>query len=459
MATPSLRLSKQTLTPLLRHRQPPPLRLLPHLTVRHQSTAHHLPSSSTNVTPPTAAATTATTRLPPLGRLPAASLVRALLLHSVTANPTLLKMGTKVLMSQVGNMERGPVKWVVDASFYAQFCAGSTEAQVRATVASLRSLGFSGAILNYAREVSLSDTPSAHTQSAQISQWLDGTLKTISYSDAGSYIAIKYSGAGHSSLPLLLSRTPCTTNPQLADALTAICSAAADKGVKLLMDAEQSHLQPGVDAWTLALMRRFNTAGRAVVYNTYQMYLRRAPEVLAAHVAAARAEGFTLGVKLVRGAYLASDPRELIHATKADTDAAYDGALRYLMTGEDTKGHGVDLMVATHNKTSVTVARELMRANTGVGELSFAQLMGMADELSLGLVAEGEGDPAMGEKEGEKAAKQEKVKVYKYAAWGTTAECVRYLVRRAEENLDAVGRSAENRAAVWGEVKRRVVGA
>lgn len=198
----------------------------------------------------------------------------------------------------------------------------------------------------------------------------------------------------------------------------------------------------------------------------------------------ARRENFTLGVKLVRGAYLGSDPRHLIHETKDDTDKAYNEAIRLMLTGSPhslpmwylptasspAASSGtffdvpvrsllvgervkVDLVVACHNKDSVSKVLALRRSMTaeqcGVGELVFAQLMGMADELSLGLVAEGSREMRDDDFE---------VKVYKYAVWGSTQECVRYLLRRAEENKDAVARSSENRKAVMEEVWRRIRG-
>ncbi|PWW79121.1 FAD-linked oxidoreductase [Tuber magnatum] len=111
-----------------------------------------------------------------------------------------------------------------------------------------------------------------------------------------------------------------------------------------------------------------------------------------------------------------------------------------------SKGTGkIDLVVASHNRRSVELALSLRRQlglNSDVGELTCAQLMGMADELSLGLLS--------GRLDGEE------IKVYKYAVWGTTQECVKYLVRRAEENKDAVSRSFENRAACMKEIWRRM---
>ena len=178
-------------------------------------------------------------------------------------------------------------------------------------------------------------------------------------------------------------------------------------------------------------------------------------------------------MKLVRGAYLHTDPRHLIHNTKEDTDRAYDDTIRLLLTGSPTpkpvrasfydepmarllpEGIGkADLVVASHNRESIELALSLKREfgapiddphnptlGIGVGELTCAQLMGMADELSFDLLSKSDGQD---------------VKVYKYAVWGTTHECVRYLVRRAEENKDAVSRTSENMAACMKEIRRRV---
>jgi proline dehydrogenase len=45
---------------------------------------------------------------------------------------------------------------------------------------------------------------------------------------------------------------------------------------------------------------------------------------------------------------------------------------------------------------------------------------------------------------------------YKYLVWGTTGECLKYLLRRAQENRDAVQRTREGRNAMVGELTRRV---
>lgn len=132
----------------------------------------------------------------------------------------------------------------------AQFCAGATPSEIANTVSNLRSLGYEGVILAYAREAEITDA-SASTELQNIEEWLDGTLKTIAYTDPGDYVAVKYSGAGSSCLPLLKEQKKCFNHPQLGEALVKICEAAKERGVRLLIDAEQAVIQGGVHGWTL----------------------------------------------------------------------------------------------------------------------------------------------------------------------------------------------------------------
>lgn len=109
-------------------------------------------------------------------------------------------------------------------------------------------------------------------------------------------------------------------------------------------------------------------------------------------------------------------------------------------------------MLATHNATSVRRAYEIYRTGQARSELLFAQLQGMADEISCELVRinrasqENVGSPRV----------NIALPIYKYMAWGTTGECMKYLLRRAEENKDAMERTREDRDAMWLELVRRV---
>lgn len=133
----------------------------------------------------------------------------------------------------------------------AQFCAGSNSLEIENTVSKLRSLGYRGVILAYAREAEITDSMSPESKPQEVKEWLEGTLKTIAYTNPGDYVAVKYSGAGSSSLPLLKEFRRCFDQPDLGVALIKICEAAKEKGIRLLVDAEQAVIQDGVHGWSL----------------------------------------------------------------------------------------------------------------------------------------------------------------------------------------------------------------
>jgi proline dehydrogenase len=268
---------------------------------------------------------------------------------------------------------------------------------------------------------------------------------------AGSVPTVsRFTGAGRQALFHLSERQP--PSPALANAIDAVCELAASRGIRLLFDAEQQAVQGGIDDWTLAYMRRFNQPERAVVYGTYQAYLKSTPATLTRHLLAAREGGFSLGVKLVRGAYLGSDPRHLIHDTKDDTDAAYDGIAGAILrrkwsgplAGETGTFPEVNMVLASHNAETVSKARRILEAGEARTEVAFAQLLGMADEVSCELLHGGLGRAI------------ERPRAYKYVVWGSTGECMKYLLRRAQENRDAVARTRSGRDAMAAETWRRL---
>ena len=234
--------------------------------------------------------------------------------------------------------------------------------------------------------------------------------------------------------------------------------------MRLLFDAEQNAVQATIDRWTMHFMRFYNQAGKggALVYGTYQAYLKDTPVKLVKHMDDARSGGFTLGVKLVRGAYLGSDPRHLMWPTIEETHACYDGIAEGLLRRRWNKvlrGEGTmpeaDLVLASHNRQSVMRARAIRDEQAGAGEsrieMAYGQLMGMADNVSCELVQRA--------KERREATKTKEVDVpqaFKYLVWGSVGQCSKYLLRRAQENRDAATRTAESRRALGRELARRI---
>ncbi|MCJ1418105.1 proline dehydrogenase [Xylographa parallela] len=350
-------------------------------------------------------------------------------------------------------------------------------AEVRKTMTSLKDIGFDGVILGYAREVVMEGGESVGKEEtdaaivkAEVIAWKKGTLETVSLAQKGDYVALKFTGAGSQALRELSSCLP--PSKVLEEAILETCDLAKKRDVRLLFDAEQTAVQAGIDMWTLIFQQIYNceVPGQALVYGTYQAYLRSTPATLARHIAAASDEGFTLGVKLVRGAYLGSDPRHLFWSEKKDTDTAYNeiaesliqrrfnNFLKPLQGKESREFPDVNLVLASHNLKSVKQAMSIRQEQLALGQkrihMTYGQLMGMADHVSCELIQAGKLAHNLQQSPYEN---RDMPKVHKYLVWGTVGECLKYLLRRAQENRDAVVRTEEGRLALRNELVRRLM--
>ncbi|KAM0568473.1 hypothetical protein ACHAP9_005386 [Verticillium nonalfalfae] len=185
------------------------------------------------------------------------------------------------------------------------------------------------------------------------------------------------------------------------DVLHEICRRARSKNARIIIDAESQHYQKGIFLVGMELAHIYNRDGCARIYNTYQAYLKSTAATLDTHLKQAAEEGFTLGLKLVRGAYMSSDKRSLIHDTKQDTDNAYNaisqGALKCEIGRFGAPGGlpfpSVNLFLASHNRESLMAAHKTHQSRVQLGlqtvQLDFAQLHGMSDDLSFDLVQMG----------------------------------------------------------------------
>jgi proline dehydrogenase len=259
------------------------------------------------------------------------------------------------------------------------------------------------------------------------------------------------------------------------EAMDRICEKAKAQGCRLWVDSEQQAVQASIDRWTIPLMRKYNAnnTDTPLIYNTLQSYLKDSRPKLKAMIADAQQEGWTLAIKLVRGAYIDSDPRELIHDTKEDTDASYNGIVHDLLSGSPEIGFStsssvqgstpkIHLFLAGHNPTSVNAAIDLMQSLSAAGKLKtkpeFGQLQGMADELGCSVLQRAdELRASSGTRAGEMNATSAAVPlVYKCLTWGSVQECMQYLLRRAVENSGGTARMKDGYAAYLAELRRRV---
>jgi proline dehydrogenase len=235
-----------------------------------------------------------------------------------------------------------------------------------------------------------------------------------------------------------------------ADRLAALSSKL---GVRIMIDAEHSFLQPAIDQIALGLQRKYNGGDEPTVYNTIQCYLRDAPAKLAAHIALSEREPrWHFACKIVRGAYMDLERTRAaeqaypdpIHPTIDDTHTCFDAAAESILgraAVREGRSNG-NMMVASHNQRSIELVLGRMDhfgVHRATGGVAFGQLLGMADNLSFPLGRAG-------------------YRAYKYVPYGPEQEVMPYLVRRAQENGSMLSGAAAEHTLILNELRRRIFG-
>uniref|UniRef100_A0A8B9N0E9 Proline dehydrogenase n=1 Tax=Accipiter nisus TaxID=211598 RepID=A0A8B9N0E9_9AVES len=396
-------------------------------------------------------------------------LARALLVLRLCAFPRLVRhilaTSRKILGSRLwGGLLR--------ATFYGQFVGGETPAEVAAAAGRLRAVGL--------RPMLAVPTEEDVGQEKDGEQWYDANRGAARdcvglAAAAGPHPMMQLKVTALMSARLCVSATrPCHAPPSSpcrnrrnGDAafrcltpeenrhlgvslrrLDDVAGHAATRGVRVLVDAEQSYVNPALSLATLALMARHNR-GSPWVWNTYQAYLQDGKRRLAADAASARRRGVCFGVKLVRGAYLELERRrareggipEPVHPDLDATHRSYGECLELALGLAARDGEGVGVMVATHNEASVLHATQRME-ELGIprqgGGVCFGQLLGMCDHVSLAL---GEAGYA----------------VYKSVPYGGAEATLPYLARRAQENQGVLQAARRERRLLARELRRRLL--
>lgn len=97
--------------------------------------------------------------------------------------------------------DRNPVlHFLLRHLVYDHFAAGENAVEVKRTISQMKTIGFKGVILGYAKEVNVtggetqfatSDASAFDLSQPAINEWKEGTLKTLSLIDSGDYLAVK----------------------------------------------------------------------------------------------------------------------------------------------------------------------------------------------------------------------------------------------------------------------------
>lgn len=138
----------------------------------------------------------------PLAKLPLSSVLRSLLVLSVSSSPLLLKPCIYTLSllanprSALWDVSKNPLlNFLVKHTIYKQFNAGESKVEVQKSIENIKGLGCRGVLLGYAREVLVGENEdAAYDQKAalaEIQMWFDGTMRTVDMAQPGDFVALK----------------------------------------------------------------------------------------------------------------------------------------------------------------------------------------------------------------------------------------------------------------------------
>uniref|UniRef100_A0A182NFZ8 Proline dehydrogenase n=1 Tax=Anopheles dirus TaxID=7168 RepID=A0A182NFZ8_9DIPT len=235
--------------------------------------------------------------------------------------------------------------------------------------------------------------------------------------------------------------------------LNTIVKTAQDLDVRIMIDAEQTYFQPAISRITLEMMRRYNTE-KAIVFNTYQCYLKDTYKEVCTDLEQAKRQNFYFGAKLVRGAYIEQERARAAAlgyedptnpSFEATTEMYHKTLTECLRRIRILKDANVDpkkiaIMVASHNEDTVRFAIEKMQ-EIGIHPedkvICFGQLLGMCDYITFPLGQAG-------------------YSAYKYIPYGPVNEVLPYLSRRAQENKGVLQKIKKEKRLLLTEITKRL---
>jgi proline dehydrogenase len=369
-----------------------------------------------------------------------AELKKSLLLLKLISSSFLNKAGTAVIKFLL--MLRLPINFLMRRTMFDHFCGGTTLEESQAVVQKLNADNIDSC-LNYSIEGINSE--------AGFDRTLEEILRTIEASSpelGSSFAVFKPTGYGSTKLFEKVSRKEPLTSDEVEawkrvkQRFHLSCEKAVERNLKLLIDAEESWIQPALDDLLEEMMATYNQ-DQVVVYATVQLYLKERLPYLKKLIESSRKAGYQIGIKLVRGAYLEKETnRSLEHnapnplcPSKEATDINFDKGLELILGHLD---HAA-VFIGSHNEASTLKALKQMK-NTGIPEnhprVCFAHLFKMSDNISYNLSNKG-------------------YNVVKYLPFGPVNKVIPYLIRRAEENTSVANQTTREIELIKTELKRR----
>jgi len=367
-------------------------------------------------------------------------LERAYFLFKMISSQPLVRIGTAA--TNFALKAKLPVEGLIRSTVFDHFCGGVNEEDCLPVIDKLYTKEVCS-VLDYSVE-------GKETQN-QFDDAVAKILKIINFCDekeAMPIVVFKPTGFGRFYLYQKKSEGKAFTIEEQAEwdrlvaRFKAVCKLAKEKDVEVLIDGEESWMQDAADDLVEDMMRIYNT-DKTIVYNTLQTYRWDRLDYLKELHQRAKSDGFKIGMKIVRGAYMEKERlraedkgyKSPICENKKATDYNFNNTLNYIL--ENLKD--ISVFIGTHNEESCYLAMDLMEkfeVKKNDNNVWFGQLYGMSDHISYNLAAIG-------------------YNVAKYIPFGPVKDVMPYLIRRAEENTSVAGQTNRELALLKTERKRR----
>jgi len=367
-------------------------------------------------------------------------LERAYFLFRMIQNEPMVRIGSAV--TNFALKAHLPIEGLIRSTVFDHFCGGVTEEDCLPIIDNMYNNGNVHSVLDYSVE--------GKDEESSFDGALEKILKILNFCEEKKsipYAVFKPTGFGRFALYQKISEGKELSESEKQEwsrveaRFHKVCKSALEKDVPLLIDAEESWMQKAADDLIEELMATYNKE-KAIVFNTLQMYRHDRMEYLKQLHQKAHQEGFHIGMKVVRGAYMEKERERAkekgypspICENKLATDENYDNAIKYMMEHKN-----MALFAGTHNEESSYLLMELAKQygiKNDDKRLWFGQLFGMSDHISYNLANEG-------------------YNVAKYLPFGPVRDVMPYLIRRAEENTSVAGQTSRELNLLKTERKRR----
>ena len=367
-------------------------------------------------------------------------LKKAYFLFRIISNKSLTNIGKKAL--QISLKLRLPILFLVKRTVFEQFCSGESLDDSFETVQRLYDKNVKS-YLSY----SVEGLENEKSYDLSLKEVLN-SIEFVAKNNIIDFTVFKPTAIANSKILQKVSEKKILDekeNELYATALErfdTICNLAHKKGVKMLVDAEESWIQDPIDEIVLKMMMKYNKH-EAIIYNTAQMYRHDRLDYLNRLKNIAEKEKFFIGIKLVRGAYIEQENKRAIKNnykspicdSKNLTDTNFNNGASFILSNLNI----FSLFSGTHNEESIYKIIDIMKLNNinkNNSKIWFGQLYGMSDNISFNLANKG-------------------FNAIKYLPFGPIKEVIPYLIRRAEENTSVKGQTSRELELIKTELKRR----